>query len=144
MNFTYEALDAAQTALERIYELVSEFPDPGVGVIEYERDFIDALNNDIDMPKALSIMWELLRSKESNENKAAALYEMDKVLGLNIYAHSQALKDIPDEILQMADERDQLRRHKKYLQADQMRIKIEKRGYIVKDGDKHAKVLKKI
>lgn len=135
MNFTWESLDAAQTTLEKLYEIASGFDEIHKDTdIEYERDFLDALNQDLNMPKALSIMWEMLRSsKVEDRYKAATLREMDKILGLSIFENANMRTKIPARILQMAEERDVLRRNKQFTQADHLRNRIEKMGYVVKD-----------
>lgn len=151
MNFTWEALEAAQASLEKIYDMVGEFDiihkdaDP-----DYLGEFLDALYYDLNMPKALSVFWELLRStKISKDIKAATVKEMDSILGLEMFENSDLRKKIPGHILKMAEERDMLRRSKKYIQSDHLRNKIEKLGYIVKDvEDKNKRktsiVLRKI
>ena len=144
MNFTWDSLRAAQTALDKLYELAVDLPKAGVGSIDHEREFMDAVYNDLDMPKALSIMWELVRSEERSENIAATLFKMDEILGLGISDAAMSLKVIPESVLAMARERDTLRAGKSYHLADQVRAKIEKMGYIVKDGKKGTIVLKKI
>lgn len=135
MNFTWEALEAAQTALEKLYEIASDFTEVHkLADIEYERDFYEALNQDLNMPKALSIMWEMIRSgKVSNPQKAATLREMDKVLGLEILERGKTLTKVSPAVQKMAEERDQLRYNKQFTQADHMRARIEKMGYVVKD-----------
>ncbi len=135
MNFTWEALEAAQTALEKLYEAAGEFDEVHkYAHIEYERDFTDALEQDLNMPKALSIVWDLLKnSRIPNPEKAATLREMDKILGLKIFENAKKRMQIPRAVLKLAEERDYLRAHKQYTQSDHLRNRIEKMGYIVKD-----------
>lgn len=144
MNFTWKGLQASQNALDRLYEAAESFPEPGAGCIDYERDFKDALYNDINMPKAISILWEMLRSDQKPEDKAATLFAMDEVLGLKVRETVQNFKKIPQEILEMIEVRDSMRRQRKFGLADQMRAKIEKKGYLVKDEGKTTKVIKKL
>lgn len=151
MNFTWESMEASQVALDKIYELasefdqVSEFPD-----IDYIGSFMDALNQDLNVPKALSVFWEVLKSAKINPDvKAATIQEMDKILALDILENSKKITQIPSNILRLAEERDILRRSKRYIQSDHLRNKIENMGYIVKDiEDKNKKkksiVLRKI
>jgi len=142
MNFTWEALEAAQTALEKLFEAAGEFDEiHKYAHIEYERDFTDALEQDLNMPKALSIVWDLLKnSRIPNPEKAATLREMDKVLGLKIFENAKKRMQIPRAVLKLAEERDYLRAHKQYTQSDHLRNRIEKMGYIVKDVvDEHNK-----
>jgi cysteinyl-tRNA synthetase len=146
MNFTWEALESAQTALEKLYEIASEFTEiHKVSNIEYERDFLDSLSNDLNMPKALSVMWDLLKSsKIKNPEKAATLREMDKILGLKIFENARLTTKIPTSILKFANERDMLRKNKKFTQADHMRNKIENMGYVVKDEGGKSVITRKI
>ena len=146
MNFTWESLEAAQVALEKLYEVTSEFDEVHrFANIDYERDFLDALNQDLNMPKALSIMWELVRSsKISDPEKAATLREMDKILGLQVFEQSKKRLEIPRSVLELGEERDILRKNKKFTQADHIRNRIEKMGYTVKDEGRKTVILRKI
>lgn len=145
MNFTWEALAGAQEALNGIYEQASEFGQVHkYADIDFARDFLDAVGQDLNMPKALSVLFDLLRSDIPKPVKAATLIRMDEVLGLKIRENSKLLNDIPERVSEMIEEREKLRRQKKFVQADHMRNKIEKMGYIVKDEEKETKVLRKL
>lgn len=145
MNFTWEALEGAAVALKKLYEIASSLPNPAGVANKYEVEFLHALSQDLNMPRALAIVWEMLRSKESPEAKAAALLRMDEVLGFDIQRLSKELNDVPEYIKQMVAERNVLRNDKKFHLADQMRIKIEKMGYIIEDNKNNgASVTKKI
>lgn len=144
MNFTWEALDAAATALGKMYEIASQLPSPAGYANKYEVEFERVLGQDLNVPRALAIVWEMLRSDEEPEAKAAALYRMDEVLGFNILELSKKLVEVPENILRMVAERNALRDQKKFHLADQMRMKIEKLGYIVEDKKLNARVFKKI
>lgn len=145
MNFTWEALEGASVALKKLYEIASVLPNP-VGVSnKYEVEFLHALSLDLNMPRALAIVWEMLRSKEKLEVKSAALLRMDEILGFDIQRLSKEMLDVPEHIKQMVGERNVLRNDKKFHLADQMRLRIEKMGYIIEDSKKNsAKVYKKI
>lgn len=146
MNFTWEALDAASTALVKLYEIAVELTEVHkFASIDHIRDFDEAVSQDLNMPKALSIMWDMLRSnKVSNPEKAATLRDMDEILGLKIFENSQMRLKIPAHVLKMAAERDMFKAHKQYTHADHMRNRIEKLGYVVKDiveGRKHKSII---
>jgi cysteinyl-tRNA synthetase len=96
------------------------------------------------MPKALSVMWDMLGSNLPADVKAATLYRMDDILGLNILKNSKRLTKIPVNVMKMVEEREKLRRQKKFTQADHLRNKIEKMGYTIEDKEKKTKVLRKI
>lgn len=145
MNFTWKALEAAQVALDRLYEIASGFTQVHKDTnIEFERDFQDALNQDLNMPKAISVMWDMLKSKTSDSIKAATLFEMDKVLGLKIQENSRRLINIPDKIREMVGERNKLRKEKRFNAADKLRKDIEKLGYVIEDNEGKTKIIRKI
>lgn len=151
MNFTWEALDASSTALQKLYEAAAELPDfSEFSDIDYIGKFMDALSQDLNMPKAIAIMWELLRSNKVEDSvKAATLKEMDQVLGLEIFENSERQQKIPANVLKLVEERDIFKKNRQYTHADHARNKIEKMGYILKDVvDKNKKhrtiVLRKI
>lgn len=145
MNFTWEGLEGAATALKKLYEIASKLPEGEGYADKYEVEFLHVLNQDLNMPRALSIVWEMLRSDVPEEKKAAALRRMDEVLGLQIFETSEKMTAIPQHVLEMVDERETLRREGRFSIADQIRHKIEKMGYEILDGKKGGtKVLKKI
>ncbi|MDO8269833.1 MAG: cysteine--tRNA ligase [Candidatus Levybacteria bacterium] len=150
MNFTWEALDGAATALNKIYDIAGKLPEGEGYADKYEVEFLHVLNQDMNMPKALSIVWEMLRSDFPDQNKAAALRRMDEVLGLKIFETAQKLTDIPENVLELSYERDKLRKEGRYMLADQIRHKIENMGFEVLDGKKvegkktETKILRKL
>jgi len=150
MNFTWEALEAAQTALNNLRRIISDWDEPkiarlqspkrsdgGQGCAEYEERFLDAINDDLNMPKALAIVWELVKSDYPTSAKAESLYKFDKVIGLNLKSQipnpkSQEIK-IPENILELIREREELRKNKRFHLSDQIRNKIKKLGYDIQD-----------
>jgi cysteinyl-tRNA synthetase len=143
MNFTFPALDAATQAVQRLRELVvglKNNPDDGNRKIssEYEEAFEEAINDDLNMPKALAAMWELIKSDASNTAKLNLLMKMDAVLGLGLdqvreQKTSIPLEEIPQDIRSLIEERQRYRRAKRFNLADQVRSKLKKRGYEVLD-----------
>lgn len=146
MNFTWKALGGAQTALNKLYELASILPSPTESAADsYEMDFYHAINQDLNMPKALSIMWEMIRSDKAPEEISGTLSRMDEVLALNIFESAKKMTAIPEGIYELNNERQRLRVQGKFHLADQLRHKIEKMGYEVLDQKKGpAKIRKKI
>jgi cysteinyl-tRNA synthetase len=155
MNFTFQALDSAQNAFKKLVLEISRWegqkPDPedlpSHGVREYEKRFFDAINEDLNTPQALGVMWELVKSELPKEIKLKAIFKFDEVLGLNLEELSSQVKKVkgivPPHIREMIAERQRLRKMKKYNAADQLRAEIEKMGYAVEDSDKGPKVHKK-
>ncbi len=135
MNFTFEALEGAQNALNKLREEVSGWDKPLIGCAEFEEEFLQAVNDDLNMPKALAVVWELVKSDYPTSAKAETLFKFDKVLGLKLSEVEKKLKneDIPQEVLSLIKERDGLRKEKRFHLADQLRNKIKKLGYDVED-----------
>lgn len=145
MNFTWEALEGASVALKKLYEIAGKLPEGEGYANKYEVEFLHVLNQDLNMPKALAIMWEMLRSDEPEEAKAAALKRMDQVLGLQIFEASEKMNTIPEDVLILSNEREKLRKEGRFMLADQIRHKIEKMGFEVDDQKKGPpKILRKI
>ncbi len=147
MNFTWESLKAAQVALEKLYAIASGFTEIHKNTdIEFERDFLDAVGQDLNMPKALAIMWDMLSSNKIEPRvKASTLLKMDEILGLKIAQNSKFITKIPYNIQKLVDERDYMRKKGQFMKADHLRNKIEKMGYVIEDlGKGKSKVLRKI
>lgn len=140
MNFTWKSLDAAQKALDRLRESIASWEKPQIGCAGFEERFANAINDDLNIPKALAVMWELVKSEYPSAAKAKSLFKMDEVLGLQLKEtrnNQQETKEteIPEEIVQIVREREELRKDRKYGMADQLRNKVKKMGYTILDDD---------
>lgn len=144
MNFTWEGLEGAQVALKKLYEIASKLPTPEGYADKYEVEFLHVIIQDLNMPRALAIVWELLRSEVEDSKKSAALGRMDEVLGLKIFETAGRMIDIPSDVLELANERNKLRHEGRFMLADQIRHKIEKMGYEVLDGKEGKKEVTKL
>jgi cysteinyl-tRNA synthetase len=145
MNFTWDGLESASIALKKLYEIAGKLPTSVGYADKYEVEFLHVLNQDLNMPRDLSIVWEMLRSDIEDSKKAAALRRMDEVLGLQIFETTEKMNAIPQEVLEIALERDKLRKEGRFMLADQIRHKIEKMGYELYDREKGPpKILKKV
>ncbi len=133
LSFNWDNLDASQNALKNLYNIISSYPEPGK-VIEAEKEkFLAAINNDLDTPKVLAIVWDLVKSNQSNDEKMATLLEFDKVLGLGFDKIKRELLMIPEGIKELSKKREELRQQKKWSEADQIRKEIENLGFTVED-----------
>ncbi len=124
MNFTWEALEAAQTALTKLRKKIEMLKQVQHDT-SYKQEFLDAVNNDLNMPQALAVAWK----SENRED----LIEFDKILGLDLFKIEKN-KETPDEIKELLKLREKLRGEKKFAEADKIREEIEKHGYDVKDN----------
>lgn len=149
-NFTWEALEGAQTALTRLHRyFVDELSVTAIPTAPeaYQSRFQKAVNDDLDTPKALALLWELVKDTQiSKEKKRATLLDMDRVLGLGLSESADALQknlageairvaisDIPDEVQKLLQEREEARSSNEYAQADLLRTRIAELGFHVED-----------
>lgn len=136
MNFTFEALEGAQNALNKLRNFIADWQGAGSVIIEYEDMFKQAVNDDLNMSKALGVMWEMFKSDNLDSDKAKTLEEFDKVLGLSLRDSKNLIKvkkEMPKEIQELLKERQELRRVKNYTEADRIRDKIIELGFKVED-----------
>jgi cysteinyl-tRNA synthetase len=157
MNFNWDALLGAETALKRLYglylELGNEVGLPLRGEAtgghvhkEYQNKFKEYMGDDLDTPRALSLLWDVFKDKNiSDGDKKATILYFDKVLGLGFeQVEEKAKKEtIPEEVIKLAEERRQARVNKDFKKSDELRNKINSLGYEIKDtplGEKISKI----
>lgn len=152
LNFTWQGLEAAQNALNNLYreylELISgglastmEAKPPKEPPEKYRQQFIDTINDDLNTPQALAVMWETIKDKSlSASDKKQLLLNFDKVFGLGL-SEIKPL-EIPEEIKKLAEQREKLRREKKWQEADKLRKGIEKLGYKIEDAEGKSEIAK--
>jgi len=133
INFTWEALDAAQNALFRVYAFLAKDIVPTDPSKEWENRFMTAVNDDLNMPEALAVMWEMLKSDLPDAKKVGTLFAMDEVLGLRLRDTWTMYRNIPEDIKRLVAERDEFRNAKDYAQADVIRDQLKEKGYTVND-----------
>jgi cysteinyl-tRNA synthetase len=141
-NFVWDALEGAETALKRLYNLYLELGEE-VGNIheEYRNKFKEFVGDDLDTPRALSLVWDVLKDPNmSNKDKKATLLDFDKVLGLGL--DSLKVEDTPAEVMKIAEEREEARKNKDFTRSDELRKKINELGYEVKDTSTGQKIYK--
>ncbi len=142
VNFVWEALEASQIALKRLYRLYLELGDE-IGVIDpnYQKAFKERISDDLNTPLALSLLWDLVKDPNlSNADKKATILDFDKVLGLDF--ESVVLDEIPSEIIALAEERQKAKQDKNYSLSDELRNKISSLGYEIKDTNDGYKINK--
>ncbi len=142
VNFTWESLEASQNALKK---LKNNFLDLGtdIGTVSahYKKIFTEALEDNLNTPKALAVMWELVNDKETLlADKRATLLDFDQVLGLGMDTWTR--DEIPDEVLSLARERNSARLAKDWDKSDELRDKIKSLGYEIKDLGEEFEVRK--
>ena len=140
LNFTWEAMEAAEKSLERLkkgYKAHLEGKDDVDENIvnEYEEKFHKAINDDLNMPLAMGVVWEVVRSDKKSPKLAKLLLKFDSVIGLKIDEEDkkEVNVEIPEEILKLIEERKKARENKNWEESDRLRDVIKEKGYNVKD-----------
>lgn len=141
LNFTWEALEAAQNALHRLQDVVRDWDTPKIGCAEYEERFLKALNDDLNTPQALAVMWELVEDTAlPSSGKAESLLKFDEVLGLGLEAFVNRPIAVPEEIRELIAKREEARAAKDWSASDDLRDQIEQQGFMVEDTPQGMKI----
>lgn len=151
MNFTWAAIEAADQALLRLNRLYLELPPSGMAPDQaFEKSFYAAIADDLDTPLAVARLWDMVRSDLPPAVKKAGLMMAEGILGLGLNEPRPSQKlaviplaQLPEEVLQLVDEREQARLGRDFAVADDLRAHIERLGYTVKDSPEGPKVTKK-
>ena len=136
LNFTWESLESAKTALFRLKDGYqkhaegSEDVDDSV-INEYETKFHEAINDDLNMPQAMSVVWDVIKNPIKSKKFAELLRKFDQVLGVKIDEKEEI--ELPKEIEDIIEERKQARTDKDWNKSDELRDKLFDLGYVVKD-----------
>ena len=144
LSFSWEALQAAQNGLDHLYSLVRNMGKASrTGCKEYEEKFVAAINNDLDMPGAMAIIWELIKSPiYPSACKKNSLLKFDTVLGLGLAKLKKEKTALSKELQTLIKKRDTARAEKNWKQSDELRKEIEALGYTVKDTQEGTVVTK--
>ncbi len=156
LNFTWEALANAQRSLEELRSQISNFKfqisnskrtilsEEKLGKVDSFRDKFDqTLSNDLNMPQALAVAWQVVKSNIPSQDKYDLLIDFDEVLGLQLQqtANSkQQTASIPEDIQKLLDQREVLRKEQKFIEADEIRKTIEGKGYTLKDTQEGVRI----
>src|SRR3990167_323457 len=143
LNFTWESLEAVQNALSNLRDEIPTWDAPKIGrsdseslqtrtsCAEFEGDFKEAVNNDLDMPQALSVMWKMVRSDYPTSAKHQSILKMDQVLGLGLEKLEK--KELPKGAKELIEKREELRKKGKFDESDKLRKELLKIGVEVED-----------
>lgn len=155
INFTWETLEGAQTTLLKLHEIFRTLEDTGEYADEkYLARFTEVLDDDLDTPKAVALLWELVKDSVV-KNKKAVMLEFDKILGLGFSMNQKELalsgikteselsaEETPIIVQNLLLEREIARKNKNWQKSDELRNEIAGMGYKILDTDDGAKVVK--
>jgi len=146
LNFTWDSLEAAKIALTRLRESYKRQADGTENVAdsvieEYEVKFEEAINDDLNMPQAMSVVWEVAKNSVKSTKFAELLRKFDEVLGFKLDSKEEL--ELPDEVKKIVEERKIARENKEWAKSDELRDALNEMGYIVKDSKTGMEILKK-
>lgn len=151
-NFTFEGLKAAQNTLKNIYNFVEELletkikPKKAISLKKYDKVFLKAIQDDLNIPKALAVLHTLINDYHKKPNKfdSKKVYNLiikwDKIFGLNLKSIKPV--KIPPKIKQLIKQREKLRKEKRFSEADKIRKEIENLGYSIEDTPSGTRIKK--
>ncbi len=139
LNFSLESLQRAQDAYLRLKNIITEIRNDKKINRKYLNQFESAINDDLDMPRVLSILWKLIRDKKAF-GKINTIKEMDKIFGLDLLKKEKL--EISSNIKTLIKEREQARKNKNWQKSDELRDKIKSLGYLIEDTSGGSKIKK--
>jgi len=166
LEFSWKSFENARISLGKIIDKIKgykkEAKKQGKVINKHKKRFLKAINDDLNMPKAIAVLWKLIRSEENKTDKLATILDFDKVfgLGLDVFKKEIEIKEtiklkdevkvllikggakLPSYIRKLVEKREESRIEKKWTEADELRKKIKKFGYWVEDTAKGPKVKK--
>ncbi len=147
INFTWEAMDAAKTALSRLregYLKHSQGSDiiPNEEIENYKKQFLDAINDDLNMQVAMSVVWDVIRNPKKSKDFQKLLLKFDEVLGLDLENYKPEEISLPEEVLELINKRNEARKNKDWAESDRIRDLLISKGYTVKDTKEGTVVTK--
>jgi cysteinyl-tRNA synthetase len=140
MSFSLGSLDAAKTALTRLYETAFAWGEAGIADEETLARYFDCLNDDLNMPRALAVIWDLVRSTLRDDVKKATLLRCDEILGLDIAKWAPDEVKVPEEVTVLVEAREAARAAKDWAKSDELRNAVNKLGYAIEDTADGAKI----
>lgn len=140
LNFSWEGMDGAMISLNRLRAAVYDWGipgDPDAGLLER---FLAHINDDLNMPRALALTWEVVRGDLPQSVKKATVTAFDKVLGLRLAEWEPEQEELPEQILALVEKREKARAERRWADADALRDEIEDAGFTVRDTAEGPKV----
>lgn len=148
LNFTWDAIKSAKNSLNKLRDMialhkgVNKKIDKNI-ISKYEEQFLDAINDDMNMPVAVSVVWEIAKEKEKSNDFYELIKKFDSVLSLDLDKNDKGDINIPEDIKLILNERKDARKNKNFAKSDELRDKLKELGYIVKDT-KDGQIIEKV
>jgi cysteinyl-tRNA synthetase len=146
MEYSEESVQAAKNGFGHLKNQVRQVWDAARGLLgdvpaDLRGKFLTAINNDLNLPQAMAVVQESLKSPIADEDKLAAVLDFDRVLGLDL-DQAAGQEALPPDVQAKVDARRKARQAKNWALSDQLRDEIQALGYVVQDGKEGMKVIK--
>jgi cysteinyl-tRNA synthetase len=147
MEYSEESIQAARNGLQHLQNQVRQAAQKSTGQKgavqeELKTRFLEAINDDLNMPRAMAVVQDMLKSSMGDADKHATILDYDRVLGLSL-DQVDKLEKLPQEIKNLVAERQTARDAKDWAASDRLRDTIQDLGYLVQDTKGGMQVIKK-
>ena len=139
VDFSKNTLDDAKNAYERLKNIISYLKEDKEINTKYLKEFRDAMDDDLNTPEALAVLWKLVRDKNA-KGKIETIKEIEKTFELDLLKEEKI--EISNEVKKLVKEREEMRKKKNWEEADNLRKRIEKAGFSVDDTSEGTKIKK--
>ena len=147
LNFTWESLTAAQNALNNLREQIRGWKEENSLSEQsntednpFWQKFTQAARNDLNMPQAVGVLWEMVHSSDPTSLKSKTILEMDKILGLGLDKYLGKEIEVPEDVMKLVHKRETSRKSGDFKQSDKLRKEIKKLGFDVEDTPSGPKI----
>jgi cysteinyl-tRNA synthetase len=146
MEYSDESIQAAKNGLEHLCNQVREVSkggeaSAGAANSAFREKFLEAVNDDLNLPRAMAVIQEMLKSDIPSSEKHTTILDFDRVLGLSLDQVDKP-QELPAEIQKRVEARRRAREAKNWAESDRLRDEIQALGYTVKDTRDGMKLLK--
>ena len=129
MDLTWASIEAADATLKRWRKKIKSW---GNQLPQKDEEFLTIIDNDLDTPKAVQYL-RTLEKNENSPNRAALFLYADQILGLDL-AREEVIKPLTLEQEEILKQRQIARNEKRWVESDELRIKLEESGIEIMDG----------
>ena len=143
LKFTWESLDSAATALERLRSTAWSWGEPGQPDAATLANFTREVYSDLNTPRGLAQLWGMLKSDLPPQTKKATVLCLDRILGLGVGDWRPTEAEIPDEVAALAKQRADARKKREWAEADRLREAIHAHGFEIDDSAGGSEIRRK-
>ena len=155
LNFTFKGLESAKIGLNRLRKNIkihslSNGEVSKEEIQKYKDMFMDAMNDDLDSAKALSIIWEIARKENKSKKYSDLISQLDEIMGLDISLEKIKIREEKEkniikkslncDIENLIAKREEARKNKQWQKADEIREELLKKGIVIQDTKEGVKI----